>query len=61
MNYDKNGEYHYDIISAFIKSIRGSDPQAALYYLAIMLESGEDIKFIARRLVIITNANIVYN
>ncbi len=50
--YDKNGELHYDIISAFIKSIRGSDPNAAVYWLARMLEGGEDIKFIARRLVI---------
>lgn len=50
--YDKNGEMHYDVISAFIKSIRGSDPNAAVYYLARMLEGGEDIKFIARRLVI---------
>ena len=50
--YDKNGENHYDIISAFIKSIRGSNPDAAIYWLARMLEGGEDIKFIARRLVI---------
>ena len=50
--YDKQGELHYDIISAFIKSIRGSDPDAALYYLARMIEGGEDPKFIARRLVI---------
>jgi len=50
--YDKDGEMHYDIISAFIKSIRGSDPDAALYWLARMIESGEDPKFIARRLVI---------
>ena len=50
--YDKNGEMHYDIISAFIKSIRGSDPDAALYWLARMIEGGEDPKFIARRLVI---------
>lgn len=50
--YDKNGEMHYDIISAFIKSIRGSDPNAALYWLARMVASGEDPKFIARRLVI---------
>ncbi len=50
--YDKNGEMHYDIISAFIKSIRGSDPDAALYWLARMVEGGEDPKFIARRLVI---------
>ncbi len=50
--YDKNGEMHYDIISAFIKSIRGSDPNAAIYWLARMIEGGEDLKFIARRLVI---------
>ena len=47
-SYDKNGEMHYDVISAFIKSIRGSDPQAAVYYLARMVEGGEDPKFIAR-------------
>lgn len=52
MAYDKDGEMHYDIISAFIKSIRGSDPDAALYWLARMIEGGEDPKFIARRLVI---------
>lgn len=52
MAYDKGGEMHYDIISAFIKSIRGSDPQAALYWLARLIEGGEDPKFIARRLVI---------
>ena len=52
MAFDKNGEMHYDIISAFIKSIRGSDPDAALYWLARMIEGGEDPKFIARRLVI---------
>jgi putative ATPase len=50
--YDKNGEMHYDIISAFIKSIRGSDPDAAIYWLARMIAGGEDPKFIARRLVI---------
>jgi len=50
--YDKTGEQHYDIISAFIKSIRGSDPNAAVYYLARMVEGGEDVKFIARRLLI---------
>ncbi len=50
--YDKNGDWHYDIISAFIKSIRGSDPDAAIYWLARMLDAGEDIKFIARRLII---------
>src|SRR5687767_11001908 len=56
--YDKNGEQHYDIISAFIKSIRGSDPNAALYYLARMVEGGEDVKFIARRLVILSSEDI---
>ncbi len=56
--YDKNGEMHYDIISAFIKSVRGSDPNAALYYLAVMLEGGEDIKFIARRLIILAAEDI---
>ena len=52
--YDKTGEQHYDIISAFIKSIRGSDPNAAVYWLARMIEGGEDIKFIARRMVILS-------
>ncbi|NLB51941.1 MAG: replication-associated recombination protein A [Syntrophomonadaceae bacterium] len=52
LKYDRTGDYHYDTISAFIKSIRGSDPQAALFWLATMLEGGEDPKFIARRLVI---------
>ena len=56
--YDKDGEMHYDIISAFIKSIRGSDPDAALYWLARMLEGGEDPKFIARRLVISASEDI---
>lgn len=56
--YDKNGEMHYDIISAFIKSVRGSDPDAAVYWLARMLEGGEDIKFIARRLVILSSEDI---
>ena len=56
--YDKDGEMHYDIISAFIKSIRGSDPQAAIYWLARMLEGGEDPKFIARRLVISVSEDI---
>ncbi|MBX3163577.1 MAG: replication-associated recombination protein A [Bacteroidetes bacterium] len=56
--YDKSGEQHYDIISAFIKSIRGSDPNAALYYLARMLRGGEDILFIARRLVILASEDI---
>jgi len=56
--YDKKGEYHYDVISAFIKSIRGSDPDAAIYWLARMIESGEDAKFIARRLVILASEDI---
>jgi putative ATPase len=56
--YDKGGEMHYDIISAFIKSIRGSDPNAAIYYLAVMLEGGEDPKFIARRLLILASEDI---
>lgn len=56
--YDKKGEQHYDIISAFIKSIRGSDPNAALYYLARMIDGGEDVKFIARRLVILASEDI---
>ena len=56
--YDKNGELHYDIISAFIKSVRGSDPNAAVYYLARMLEGGEDIKFIARRMVVLSAEDI---
>ena len=56
--YDKEGDMHYDIISAFIKSIRGSDPDAAIYYLARMIEGGEDPKFIARRLVISASEDI---
>lgn len=56
--YDKKGEQHYDIISAFIKSIRGSDPNAALYWLARMIEAGEDVKFIARRMVILASEDI---
>lgn len=56
--YDKNGEMHYDIISAFIKSIRGSDPDAALYWLARMVSAGEDPKFIARRLVISASEDV---
>lgn len=56
--YDKGGEMHYDLISAFIKSVRGSDPNAAVYYLARMLEGGEDPKFIARRLVILASEDI---
>lgn len=56
--YDKKGEMHYDIISAFIKSIRGSDPNAAVYYLARMIEGGEDVKFIARRMLILASEDI---
>ena len=56
--YDKDGEMHYDIISAFIKSVRGSDPQAAIYWLARMIEGGEDPKFIARRLCILASEDI---
>jgi putative ATPase len=56
--YDKNGEMHYDIISAFIKSIRGGDPDGAVYYLARMLEGGEDVKFIARRLLILSSEDV---
>ncbi len=56
--YDKNGEQHYDIISAFIKSIRGSDPNAAVYWLARMIEGGEDLEFIARRLVILASEDV---
>ena len=56
--YDKNGELHYDIISAFIKSMRGSDPDAAVYWLARMIDGGEDIKFIARRMLILAAEDI---
>ncbi|WP_124980118.1 replication-associated recombination protein A [Nonlabens xiamenensis] len=56
--YDKTGEQHYDIISAFIKSIRGSDPNAAVYWLARMIEGGEDLKFIARRMLILASEDI---
>ena len=56
--YDKSGEQHYDIISAFIKSLRGSDPNGAVYWLARMLDGGEDIKFIARRMVILSSEDI---
>ena len=56
--FDKNGEYHYDIISAFIKSIRGSDPNGSVYWLARMIEGGEDIKFIARRMIILASEDI---
>ncbi len=58
VRYDKTGEQHYDIISAFIKSIRGSDPNAAVYWLARMIEAGEDVKFIARRLLILASEDI---
>jgi putative ATPase len=56
--YDKTGEQHYDIISAFIKSLRGSDPDGALYWMARMLEGGEDIRFIARRMVVLASEDI---
>lgn len=56
--YDKTGEQHYDIISAFIKSIRGSDPNGAVYWLARMIEGGEDVKFIARRMLILASEDI---
>jgi len=56
--YDKQGEQHYDIISAFIKSMRGSDPNAAVYWLARMVEGGEDVKFIARRMVIFASEDV---
>ncbi len=56
--YDKEGEQHYDIVSAFIKSMRGSDPNAAVYWLARMIEGGEDPKFIARRMVILASEDI---
>ncbi len=58
ISYDKSGDQHYDVISAFIKSIRGSDPDASLYYLALMLEAGEDPLFIARRLLIFASEDI---
>ncbi len=56
--YDKQGEMHYDIISAFIKSLRGGDPDAAVYWLARMIAGGEDVKFIARRMVILSAEDI---
>ena len=56
--YDKSGEQHYDIVSAFIKSLRGSDPNAAVYWLARMIDGGEDIEFIARRMVILASEDI---
>ncbi|MEW7292304.1 replication-associated recombination protein A [Aquimarina sp. 2304DJ70-9] len=58
VRYDKTGEQHYDIISAFIKSVRGSDPNAAVYWLARMVEGGEDLKFIARRMIILASEDI---
>ena len=58
IRYDKNGDQHYDVISAFIKSMRGSDPDAAVFYLAKMLEAGEDIKFIARRIMICASEDV---
>ena len=58
VRYDKDGDNHYDIISAFIKSMRGSDPDAAVYYLAKMLYAGEDVKFIARRMMILASEDI---
>lgn len=58
MLYDKSGEQHYDIVSAFIKSMRGSDPNGAVYWLARMIEGGEDVKFIARRMVILASEDI---
>ena len=58
MRYDREGDQHYDVTSAFIKSIRGSDVDAALHYLARMIEAGEDPRFIARRLVILASEDI---
>jgi putative ATPase len=58
VRYDKSGDQHYDIISAFIKSIRGSDPNAAVYWLARMLAGGEDVKFVARRMLILASEDI---
>jgi len=58
--YDKDGDMHYDIISAFIKSIRGSDPNAALYWMARMIKAGEDPLFIARRLMILATKTSVW-
>src|SRR6185437_13431780 len=58
LSYDKTGDNHYDTISAFIKSIRGSDPDAGLHYLARMLTAGEDARFIARRLIILASEDI---
>ncbi|MGH1362394.1 MAG: replication-associated recombination protein A [Calditrichia bacterium] len=58
LKYDKSGEYHYDLISAFIKSLRGSDPDAAVYWMARMLEAGEDPKFVARRMLILASEDV---
>ena len=58
VRYDKNGDQHYDVISAFIKSVRGSDADAAIHYLARMIEAGEDPRFIARRLMILAAEDI---
>src|SRR5262249_8526243 len=58
LRYDKSGDQHYDFISAWIKSTRGSDPDASLYYLAAMLEGGEDARFIARRMVIFASEDV---
>jgi putative ATPase len=58
LHYDKGGDQHYDFISAFIKSMRGSDPDAAVYYLAAMLESGEDARYIARRMIVLASEDI---
>ena len=58
VRYDKTGDQHYDTISAFIKSMRGSDPDAAVYYLAKMLYAGEDVKFIARRIMICASEDV---
>ncbi|MEL6823444.1 MAG: replication-associated recombination protein A, partial [Calditrichota bacterium] len=58
LKYDKSGEFHYDLISAFIKSLRGSDPDAAVYWMARMLEAGEDPKFIARRMLILASEDV---
>ena len=58
IQYDRQGDWHYDAISAFIKSVRGSDPDAAVYWLAVMLEGGENPEFIARRLLILASEDI---
>jgi putative ATPase len=58
LRYDRDGDQHYDIVSAFIKSMRGGDPDAAVYYLAVMLEGGEDPRFIARRMVILASEDV---